>query len=226
MKMESHISFLKLTDLFKDFSSETLLEVFTENNHKISKYEKNQIIHFEGEKCLSWDLILKGNIIIQKIDEKGNVLTVTQFNAGNNVGGNLLFSKNFYYPMNVIAKVETLILHLDKGLVLQLCQMNENFLLHFLACISDKTYILTNKINSITMKSIRESIVDFLNYEYYSQNKSTIKLNMTKKELAELFGIQRTSLSRELSKMKKEGLLSFNARTITIKDFSIIKNIQ
>lgn len=225
MDIKNYIYFLQLNNLFKDFSSEMLLDLFRQDNYKICKYEKHRIIHFEGEKCVSWEILLKGKLIIQKIDEKGNILTVTQFNAGDNLGGNLLFSKNPYYPMNVIAKVETVILHINKDLVLQLCQINENFLLHFLGCISDKTSILTNKIKSITMKSIRESIIDFLNYEYYSQNSPVIKLNMTKKELAEEFGIQRTSLSRELNKMMKDGLIAFNSHSITIKDFNIIKKI-
>jgi len=35
--------------------------------------------------------------------EKGNVLTVAEFKIGDNLGGNLLFSKYPYYPMSVIA---------------------------------------------------------------------------------------------------------------------------
>jgi DNA-binding transcriptional regulator LsrR (DeoR family) len=73
------------------------------------------------------------------------------------------------------------------------------------------------------MKSIKESIIEFLNYEYYSQKNKKIELHMTKKELAEKLGIQRTSLSRELNKMKKDGLIDYNASSITICDFSIIR---
>jgi len=46
---------------------------------------------------------------------------------------------------------------------------------------------------------------------------------MTKKELAERLGIQRTSLSRELNKMKKDGLIDYDAHSITICDFDIIR---
>jgi Mn-dependent DtxR family transcriptional regulator len=50
-----------------------------------------------------------------------------------------------------------------------------------------------------------------------------IKLDITKKELAERLGIQRTSLSHELSKMKKDGLVDYDAHSITICDFNIIR---
>lgn len=45
---------------------------------------------------------------------------------------------------------------------------------------------------------------------------------MSKKEMAERFGIQRPSLSRELNKMRKDGLLEYDAKTITIKDLSMV----
>jgi Mn-dependent DtxR family transcriptional regulator len=44
---------------------------------------------------------------------------------------------------------------------------------------------------------------------------------MSKKEMAERFGIQRPSLSRELNKMRKDGLLEYDAKTITIKDLNM-----
>jgi len=36
--------------------------------------------------------------------------------------------------------------------------------------------------------------------------------------LAERLGIQRSSLSRELNKMRKDGLLEYDARTVTLKE--------
>ncbi|MGI6776461.1 MAG: Crp/Fnr family transcriptional regulator [Acetivibrionales bacterium] len=224
MRIKDYLSFLRLTELFNGFSTEELINLFKAHNYIITKYTKDSIIHFESEKCNHWDIILKGQVFVQKIDEKGNVLIVAEFKIGDNIGGNLLFSKYPYYPMSVIAKSDTQILHIPKDLVLQLCQTNQDFLAKFLACISDKTAILTSKIKSISMKSIRESIIEFLNYEYYTQKNIEIKLSMTKKELAERLGIQRTSLSRELNKMKKDGLVDYDAHSITICDFDIIRS--
>lgn len=225
MDIKIYLNILKLTDLFNGFSTVELLDFFKPHKYSISQYKKGTIVYFESETCNCLDIILKGEVIIQKIDEKGNVLTVTEFGARDNIGGNLLFSSHPYYPMSVLAKSDTDILHINKDFVLQLCQNNQNFLIQFLTCISDKTAILSSKIKSISMKSIRESIIEFLNYEYYSQKNKEIKLHMTKKELAEKLGIQRTSLSRELNKMKKDGLVDYNAHSITICNFDIIRKL-
>ncbi|GIM30428.1 cAMP-binding protein [Clostridium polyendosporum] len=224
MNIENYIGILKHIDLFKGFSSEELFSLFTNQTYKIEKYTKNSVIHFQNEKCETLDIILKGTVIVQKIDLNGNVLTISTFNPGDVLGGNLLFANNNIYPMTIASKSDCIILHVNKNLILNLCQKNKTFLIEFLQSISDKTLILTNKIKSISMKTIRQCIIEFLTYEYYHQKNAVIKLEISKKELAERIGVQRPSLSRELNKMRNDRLIDFNANSITIKNFDIIKN--
>jgi CRP-like cAMP-binding protein len=223
--MEKYIGLLKLTGFFDDFSNEELIKLFTKNPWEIKTYEKDSFIHFEGEKCISWDIILSGQVIIKKIDEKGNILTLTKFGTAETIGGNTLFSSHPFFPMSVFAKSNSEILHIDKDSVLKLCHTSERFLLRFLTGNSDKAVVLSNKIKSISMKTIRESIIDFINYEYYAQESMKIQLPSSKRELAERFGIQRTSLSRELKKMKVDGLIDYNVHSITVLDLRIIKKL-
>ncbi|MGH4140301.1 Crp/Fnr family transcriptional regulator [Clostridium sp.] len=222
--MISYVPLLKNIDLFKDLSFEDLNYLFTKDLYEITNYKKNSVIYFQNEKCTRFDLILKGTILVQGIDSKGNVLTISDFTVGDVLGGNLLFSHRNFYPMTVISKTDAIILHMKKDLILKLCQIDVAFLNNFLGSISDKTSILTDKINSLSMKTIRQCIIDFLIYESFSQNSRTIKLGYTKKELAEKFGIQRPSLSRELNKMRKDGLIEYDARSITIIDIDSLTN--
>lgn len=214
--MLNYIPLLKTIDLFKDLSFRDIDCLFTKDLYEIKNYKKNSVIYFQNEKCTSFDIILKGTILVQKIDSNGNVLTISDFTAGDVLSGNLLFSHKNFYPMTVLSKTDATILHIKRNLVLKLCQIDINFLNNFLISISDKTLILTDKIKALSMKTIRQCIIDFLIYESYSQNSNIVKLGLTKKELAEKFGIQRPSLSRELNKMRKDGLIEYNAHSITI----------
>ncbi len=67
------------------------------------------------------------------------------------------------------------------------------------------------------MKTIRQQIIDYLTYQYHKQNSLRIILNMSKKEWSEKLGVHRPSLSRELSKMKREGLIDYDRNSVTIK---------
>ncbi|MBS4534091.1 Crp/Fnr family transcriptional regulator [Clostridium sp. D2Q-14] len=134
----------------------------------------------------------------------------------------MIFADNNYYPMNVISKDESIILNIKKSLVLDLCQNNKQFLSELLKSISNKTLIISNKIHDISLKTIRDCILDYLKYEYKLQNTLTLKMKITKKEWAEKIGVHRPSLSRELMKMKQEGLIDYTRNTITIKDIKIL----
>ncbi len=164
------------------------------------------------------DIILEGKVSIQKIDEEGNILRVAVFSSGEILGANLLFSSSNSYPMFVVSESKTIILQAGRDLILKLSRNNTAFTAGLLTVVSNKTRILTEKIDTISFKTIRQRIIDFLKYEHYIQKSREIKLNDTKKDLAERMGIQRTSLSRELNKMRKEGLIEFTSRTITLKN--------
>lgn len=62
-------------------------------------------------------------------------------------------------------------------------------------------------------------ICDFLIKESKKQNSNIIKLTITKQSLADSFGVQRPSLSRELSNMKADKLIDYDRKTIKILDF-------
>ena len=98
---------------------------------------------------------------------------------------------------------------------------NHEFLRSYLEYVSDNTVILGDRIKHYVNRTIRENIMSYMDYERKKQNSNIIKLNMTKKALAERIGVQRTSLSRELAKMREDGLIEFDSSTIVI---SMIKD--
>ena len=65
-------------------------------------------------------------------------------------------------------------------------------------------------------KTIRECILNYLAYESKLQNSNQIQLSISKKELADRIGVQRTSLSRELSKMRDEGIIDYDRNSIKL----------
>jgi len=169
------------------------------------------------------EIILEGEISVQKIDENGNTLKISTFSVGEILGANLLFSSRNFYPMTTIAKTNTTVLLLNKSIVLGLGQLSSTFMTNLLCAISDRTLILTDKIDAISLKTIRQRISDFLKYEYYYQHSDIIKLRFSKKELAERIGVQRSSLSRELAKMRDDGLVDFDSKTIKIKSRNLLR---
>lgn len=218
ININQYINTISNISLFSNYPKDILIGLFGSAKYDIKVYAKDQIIHLQNEICCTMDIILDGQVAIRKIDENGNVFTISVFSSRDIIGANLIFSNRNIYPMTVISHSNAVVLHMYKELILQLSQNSNDFLIRLLTTISDRTLVLTDKINAISNKTIRQRIVDFLQYEYHIQKSPIIKLNISKKDLAERMGIQRSSLSREFNKMRKDGLLEYDARTITLKN--------
>ncbi len=225
MNINNYKNLISHTYLFNEFSPEDILTLFTRGCYKIKRYEKNSIVYLQNELCNTIDIVLDGNVSIQKIGENGDILTIVTYSSGDIMGGSLAFSKTNQYPMTVVSDSRSTILHINRELILNLCQSNRKFLTKFLESLSSKALILTDKIKFISMKSIRDKIIEFLTYEYYLQGNTVIKLRISKKELAEKFGIQRPSLFRELKKMKQDGLIDYDSSSIEILDITMLKKV-
>ena len=219
--MKKYLEAMKQVDLIKSIKSEEIQLFLNEGSFITTEYGKNNIVHFVGEICSKLEIILSGKVVIERIDESGNLMTIAEFFSGDVLGGNLMFSKNPYYPMTVTAKEATLILEINKDCLFNLFSDNHEFLRSYLEYVSDHTVILGDRIKHYVSRTIRESIVSYLDYECKKQNSNIIKLSMTKKALAERIGVQRTSLSRELAKMREDGLIEFTPVSISLLHKSI-----
>jgi len=104
------------------------------------------------------------------------------------------------------------------------CKHNHDFLKALLQAVSDKTILLTSTIDKISLQTIRQRIMRYLQVQRSIQATEIIKLTMSKKLLAEKFGIPRSSLGRELQKMRTDGLITYDSKSITIINLQSIGN--
>lgn len=222
MDSKKYFSALKKAALFKEFSESEFSDLESSNLYRICEYAKDDIIFSEDEECTALSIVLEGLVEIQKIDVLGKILSIVQLTPGHTFGEVLIFSDKSSFPMTVVAKSYTVVLHLKKDQVIELCRNNSKFLSAYLRLISNKALTLNLKLKEVTLKTIRQKICDFILQQYKNQKNLNIRLYITKKDWADKIGVQRPSLSRELIKMKDEGIIDFNKNTIIIKDLSAI----
>lgn len=221
--MKNFLTKVNNYSLLKVLPIEFIEECMKKKTMYIKTYNKEEVIHFEGDTCNYIEIILSGFVVIERIDESGNLLTIAEFYPDDMLGGNLAFSKHPNYPMTVTAKTNASLLLIPNALVFTLCSTNTAFLRRYLQYISDHTVLLGDKIKHYVNRSIRECVIAYLKNEYMLQESNRILLQSSKKALADRIGVQRTSLSRELQKMKNEGLIIFDAESITILKQSLVE---
>jgi CRP-like cAMP-binding protein len=74
--------------------------------------------------------------------------------------------------------------------------------------ISKRNSLLNDKLDIIAQKTTREKILAFL--ENYKTKEKTFSIPYSRKEMAKFLCVDRSAMSRELCKMRDEGILKFN----------------
>ena len=110
-----------------------------------------------------------------------------------------------------------------KGNILRFCFQNEQFFKNLLQLLSEKILILDNRLCLLSRETIRQKICFYLIERYREEQNLTIHTAVSREKMAEQFAITRPSLSRELSKMKREGLIDLHRDAITIKNLTSLE---
>lgn len=188
------------------------------SNVKIKEFPTNYTVEIEGDISTYLGIVLEGKVNVIAYSYSGKEFIISTLEPGMVYGDVLLFgTKSNIYPGNVITKGKTIIAFLQNNEVRRYLESSAIFAKNYLTLLSDKVYNINHKYKLLTQDSIRDKILFFIHQEMRHQNSTKIKLNMTKEELANNLFVQRPSLSRELIKMREEGIIDFDRWSITLK---------
>ncbi|MGG7153183.1 Crp/Fnr family transcriptional regulator [Clostridium neonatale] len=223
--MEEIVKKLEKNELFNNVDKTKMLKILGNLKYSIVSYKKGEVIFQEEEICSAIGLIIDGTINIERIYPNGKSIVMSKFKDGDVFGEALLFSKVNKYPATVIALSDCKVLYLRKNEIIKLFSVENKLMENFMMLLSEKIIILNNKIRSISLKSVRQKVVDYILCEYMNEKNEEIKLKYSKEEIANDIGIPRPSLSRELIKLRDEGLINFSRNKITILNIEELEDI-
>lgn len=209
--------------LFQNFTAAEIVNILSNTKYKINKYKKNETIALEGDPISSIGIVLMGNIEIQKVYPSGKIVTINRMSKGNIFGEAIIFSNKKTYPSTIVSSENSEILFISEGDIIKLCSSSTVFLNNFMRVLSNRILNLSKILRDLSYQTIREKIASYLLDEYKKQNSLTITLNISRQEMADLFGTTRPSLSRELINMKNDNLIDFDRKTIKIIDIEALE---
>lgn len=181
------------------------------------KYTKGLTVHAQGNTCTTLDIVQAGRLIAYALSQNGSETIVFEFEQNSIIGANLLFGNTNLYPMNIYCTKDCELLHIEKCDV-ELLLHDYQFAMNFIKSISLNSQGMNKKIAIYTQKTLRENLLDYFDALSAAQNSKTITLPISKKQLADYFGVQRPSLFRELKRMKDEKLIRIDNKQISILD--------
>lgn len=201
--------------LFKGMSKEEHDAFLERNINEIVKFEKGETVVRQGDTIRSLYLLVEGVVRTQMITREGNILEIDLLEAVMPLASAFIYASNHKFPVDVICMEPCTFLKISKSAWLEEMVHNEKLLMNFLTLNSNMTVFLSQKIQMISLKSLRHKLSVFL-LEKTTPEKNYFILKRSRTQLAEYFGVQRPSLARTIKELEDEKVITTSGRVVTI----------
>lgn len=212
---------LRHSILFRDMRPEELayaLDFFRANRRT---YEKGEIVNPLGEPLPFFGLVLSGCVQVQTDDIDGNPMIMATVTPGETFGESLHYLRRVS-SVYIVTMADTVILTMQaQEMYPSAVQSGRNerdaALVHrFLLLLTNRTLEMNNRIQVLSKISMREKLIALFTMYANQQGSRTIRLPFDRNGLAVYLGVNRSALSRELSRMQREGLIRFDKNVFEI----------
>ena len=188
--------------------------------YHVSTFAKGEIISFETENIKHVGIVLRGAVDMIKEDVWGNKTMIIRMHSQDLFGETFACGSDTISSVTFIASENTEILFLPFQRVMNTCSsacvFHQRLLENMVRLIADRNRDLLRKIEIISKKTLREKILAYLSLQAQINKNRYFEIPLGRVELADYLCADRSALTRELSKMKSEGLIDYDKNMFRI----------
>ncbi|MDR3231188.1 MAG: Crp/Fnr family transcriptional regulator [Synergistaceae bacterium] len=174
-------------------------------------FEKNDFIFRVDDAAVSVGLVLSGGVHVLQEDFWGNRAIVARVESGDSFGEAFSCAGVEKLPVAVVAAERSEVLFLDygrtAGVCSSVCPFHVGLIENMMRILAEKNIALTQKMEHLTRRTTREKLLSWLSEQARRAGSNSFEIPFNRQELAEYLSVDRSAMSAELSKMRKENLL-------------------
>lgn len=209
--MEKYFSVLRKCSLFESIENENLAVILGCLGAKLCHYRKNQAILREGDSANLIGIVLKGKVQLVRIDYYGNRSIVAMIEPTQIFGESFACADEKHLPVDVVACEECEILMIDCQRVIHscsnACDFHRQIIFNLLKVVAKKNILFNQKMEITSKRTTREKLMTYLLQQAKKSGGNEFEIPYDRQELADYLEVDRSGLSTEIGKLKKEGLI-------------------
>lgn len=203
--------------LFAGLSAEDTSYALSFFSARHLRYAKGEMLSRPGEALKRFGLVLSGRVQVCMEDFDGNSIIMAIVTPSHTFGESLCFIGQIS-SVHIYAMSDTDVLWLSTDKIKSIGNDPRDSLIsnRFTAMLATKTLEMNDRIQILSKIKLRDRLIT-----YFSQNVSkygnSFTLPLSREDMAAYLGTDRSALSRELGKMRDEGIIEFKKSRFTIK---------
>ncbi len=214
--------------LFENIRPEELCALLVCLDFKVGSFSRNDIIKMAGALFEGVGVVIEGQVSVVKENAAGERIVFSILKQGELFGEMAAFSGDRRWPATVIAQTDCSVMYVPSDKLVGQCEAScsghSKLILNMLGILSRKAITLSRQLEFLSIRSMRGRIAAFLLEQHKKSGRATFMLDMNRNELADFLNVARPSLSREMCRMRNEGILDFHRSSMQIRDMAALKD--
>ena len=180
--------------------------------------EKGTTLHAAGTPMDRFGIVLSGAVQVCVDDIEGNRMIMAEVAPGTSFGESLCFLGTRESPVYIFASEDSSILWLSTEALAETegDPFRTEMLRRFTAALAEKNLSMNNRIQVLSKLSLRGKLTAYFTELAAAQGSGVIRLPMNREDTAAYIGTNRSALSRELARMRDEGLIAYRKNEVSI----------
>ena len=210
------------TTIFQGMSEKEIADALEGLSAATKKYKKGTTILHAGSTTRRMGLVLEGGVTIENNDVWGNRTILSH------VGKNQFFAETYGLLANepllvdVVSNEDCQILFLTIGYLHRGTLTPESWtakiMRNLLTISTHKNLTLSGRSFHTAPKTIRGRVMSYLNSVSIQKGSTKFDIPFDRQQMADYLNLERTALSKELGKMKDDGLIDFHKNHFHLKE--------
>ena len=188
--------------------------------YHIGVFRKGDIIAFEEENMKHIGIVISGAVDMVKEDLWGNKTMLVRIRKDEVFGETFACGSDNLSVVTFLVSEDARILFLPFNRVMHsctmACQFHHRLIENMVHIIANKNRDLMRKVDVVSKRTIREKLLAYLSIQAQVQKSRYFEIPLGRMELAEYLCVDRSALTRELVKMKEDGLIDYDRNCFRI----------
>jgi len=167
-----------------------------------------------GDKVTTIGMIVSGRLQVIREDVAGNRAIIAELGAGELFGESFVCAGEGESPVSVeaVSDCEVIFIPLQRILTpcSAACDFHRQLVSNLLKIISQKNMLLNQKIDILSRRNLRDKLMAYFMLQMENLRKNEFEIPFSRSGLADYLCVDRSAMSRELGKMRDEGILEFH----------------
>lgn len=219
--MKNFLPVLRSSRLFSGISDSNITAMLSCLDTKMQTFPKDTFLLRSGDAVDTIGFVLSGSVLVVQEDIWGNRNILSKMGAGQTFATAYACAPDSVPNVSVIAETTVVVMSLNVKRVLNVCSSacahHTQIIQNLLGELAEKNLHLGEKLTHMGQRTTRAKLMSYFSSEAQRLEKFEFDIPFSRQQLADYLAVERSGLSLELGKMKKDGLLDFHKNHFVLK---------